>query len=328
MKAVLVNSPGDASHLNIGEYPTPQPNDNELLIKVHATSLNRADILQRQGNYPPPAGSSPILGLDVAGSVEEIGGKVTAWKKGDRVFGLLAGGGYAEYAILHSDMAMRIPETLTWEDAAAIPEVFLTAYQSLILLGNLAQGETVLIHAGASGVGTAAIQIARETGAQAIVTAGSEEKLESCLSMGASTAINYKNGPFQQAVLAATDNRGVNLLLDFVGSPYWQQNLAVLATDGRMVFLAMMGGSKVENFDLRIFMAKRLKIMGSTLRSRSPEYKIDLTRHFARFALPRFAAGSLKPVIDRTFPWESVAEAHRYMEENRNIGKIVLKVAD
>lgn len=326
MKAILVRKPGGADQLVLGEYPTPEPGDGELLVRVRATALNRADILQRRGLYPPPPGASPILGLEMAGVVERVGPRCQGWQPGDRVFALLPGGGYAEYVTVPADMAMPIPGNLGFEEAAAIPEAFLTAYQTLFWIGRLQAGERVLIHAGASGVGTAAIQLARDAEAEVLVTAGSEAKLAACRSLGASHAFNYKTGPFAPRVLEATGGRGVDVLLDFVGAPYWEQNLECLATDGRLVLIATMGGGIIDRFDLRRLMAKRVQVTGTTLRSRSPEYKARLTQEFAAHALPRFADGRLRPVIDRVFPWERVAEAHRYMEENRNIGKIVLRV--
>jgi putative PIG3 family NAD(P)H quinone oxidoreductase len=324
MKAILVKEPGDADRLVIGEAPTPKPADDELLVKVKAAALNRADILQRQGRYPPPPGASPILGLDMAGVVEQAGPKCVRWRQGDRVFSLLSGGGYAEYVTVSGEMAMPVPESLSFEEASSIPETFLTAYQALFWLGGLQAKEWALVHAGASGVGTAAIQLAREVGAGVIATAGSDQKLAACLRLGSAVAINYKEGPFAPKVLAATEDRGVNLILDFVGAPYWEQNLSSLALGGRLVLLATMGGSEVGHLNISALMRKWVQIIGTTLRPRSQDYKISLTRDFGRFALPRFADGRLKPVVDRIFPWEKAAEAHRYMEENKNIGKIVL----
>ena len=328
MKAVLVKEPGGRDQLVIGEFPKPTPTDDELLVKVHATAINRADILQREGKYPPPEGASPILGLEMAGVVEEVGKNCTEmWKPGDRVFGLLPGGGYAEYAVIPGEMAMPIPKGFSFEEAAAIPEVFLTAYQCLFWVGNLQKDEIVLIHAGASGVGTAAIQLVKAAGANSIVTVGTEEKRQFCLRLGASHAFNYKEGEFAEKVLAVTDNQGVHLVLDFVGASYWQQNIRALTMDGRLVLISTLGGSRLDNASLGPILAKRLRIAGTTLRSRSLSYKKDLTREFASFALPLFVSGELKPVIDRIFPWEEVKEAHRYMEENRNIGKIVLRIS-
>jgi NADPH:quinone reductase-like Zn-dependent oxidoreductase len=222
MKAILVKEPGDVDQLYIGEFPKPEPREGELLVKVKATALNRADLLQRRGKYPPPPGASTVIGLEMSGVVEDVGPRSSGWRPGDRVFGLLPGGGYAEYAVIHERMAVLIPENLSFEEAAAIPEVFLTAFQTLFWLGKLMEGERVLIHAGASGVGTAAIQLVREAGATSIVTASSKQKLEACRRLGAEIIINYKEGPFAPKILDTTEGRGVDLILDFVGAPYWR----------------------------------------------------------------------------------------------------------
>ncbi|PZN06853.1 MULTISPECIES: NAD(P)H-quinone oxidoreductase [Thermaerobacter] len=326
MKAVLVRQPGGAENLVLGEVPTPAPGPGELLVRVRATALNRADILQRRGLYPPPPGASPLLGLEAAGEVAALGEGCEGWRVGDRVFALLPGGGYAQYVTVPAAMALPVPPNLSFEEAAAIPEAFLTAYQTLFWIGRLRAGEWVLIHAGASGVGTAAIQLARDAGARVAVTAGSEAKLEACRQLGAEVALNYKLGPFAPALREAVGERGVDLILDFVGAPYWEQNLECLATDGRLVLIATMGGGVVDRFDLRRLMGKRLQVTGTTLRSRSLEYKVQLTREFAVRVLPKLARGAIRPVIDRVFPWDQVREAHRYMERNLNIGKIVLRV--
>ena len=326
MKAVLVKSPGDASQLYIGEAPLPETGDEDLLVRVKATALNRADILQRRGLYPPPPGASDIIGLEMAGTVVSRGNRCQRFQPGDRVFGLLPGGGYAEYVAIPEGMAMPIPDNLSFEEAAAIPEAFLTAFQALHWLGNFREGHIVLIHAGASGVGTAAIQLVREGGGRAIVTAGSEPKLQACRALGATDAFNYKEGPFAEKVLRVTHGHGADIIIDFVGASYLDQNLTAIAVDGRMVVLSLLGGSVAERFDMRKLMRKRARIEGSTLRGRSLEYKIKLTAEFSQYALPRFQSGALKPVIDRVFSWREVAEAHRYMEANKNIGKIILRI--
>ena len=328
MEAVLISSPGNAAMLKLGTVPRPVPASGELLVKVKTAGINRADILQRRGLYPPPPGTSQILGLEVAGVVEELGPSCTNWKKGDRVFGLLAGGGYARYTVIHQQMAMPIPDNLAFQEAASIPEAFFTAFQALVQLGQLQAGQTVLIHAGGSGVGTAAIQLSREIGARTIITAGSDQKVQRCRSLGADEGINYRTTEFSEKVREATSGKGVHLLLDFVGKPYWEKNLSVLAEDGKMVILATMGGSEIGNFDLRILMKKRVTITGSTLRNRSLDYKINLTREFANFALPLFIEKKLVPIIDKVFPWEAAAEAHRYLEHNLNFGKVVLTISD
>jgi putative PIG3 family NAD(P)H quinone oxidoreductase len=326
MKAILVKQPGGPEQLVLGEYEQPLPKPYELLIRVHATALNRADTMQRQGKYPPPKGESPLLGLEIAGEVVEAGISCTRFKKGDKVFGLLPGGGYAEYAVIHEEMAMAIPANLSMEEAAAIPEVFLTAYQALVWLGKLQAGERVLLHAGASGVGTAGIQLARAMKAEVMVTA-SEQKVNACLDLGAHKAINYKEVPFEDEVLAYTNSEGVDLIVDFIAGPYFKQNIECLRLDGRLVLLASMGGGKMENFDLRQILVKRLQVIGSTLRSRTRDYQIRLTQEMSAFAMPLFESGAIKPVVDSVFDWQEVAEAHRYMEANKNIGKIVLRVS-
>ncbi len=325
MQAIQLHQFGSPDQFYIGEYDTPEPNPQEIQVKVAATALNRADTLQRMGKYPPPKGASAILGLEMSGIVSKIGSKVTKWKVGDEVCALLSGGGYAEYVTIHQNTAASFPSNLTLQQAAAIPEVFLTAFQALDWLAQLNKGESILIHAGASGVGTAAIQIAREKGATVYVTA-SKGKHEICLQLGASKAIDYRSENFEEVILKETEGRGVDVVLDFLAAPYFQKNLNCLALDGRMVMLALMGGIKAESLNLVPILQKRLKIMGSTLRSRTLEYKTKLTANFWDFAYDRFSEGHMKPVIDSIFDWSDVAEAHRYMEANRNKGKILLKV--
>lgn len=309
--------------LTLGEAPEPDRSAGDLLIRVRATALNRLDLLQKKGLYPPPPGASPILGVEMAGVVEEGNGP---WKTGDRVMALLPGGGYAERVRIPSGMAMRIPERLSFEEAAAIPEVFLTAYLNLFELGGLKAGQTALVHAGASGVGTAAIQLAREAGATALVTAGSEAKREACLRLGAAEAFDYRAGPFLPEVKRATDGRGVDLILDFVGASYWEQNLDALAMDGKLILVGTLGGTRVEGLDIGKLLARRLQVIGTALRSQPKEKKERLTAAFAEFALPRFADGRMKPIVDSVWDWADVEQAHAHMEGNRNIGKIVLRV--
>lgn len=325
MQAVLIESFGGPEHLYIGEWPKPHPGPHEILVKVEATALNRADLLQRQGKYPPPEGESPVMGLEIAGVVESIGQGVTHWKPGDAVCGLLAGGGYAEYAAIHEDLALPIPQGLSSTEAAGIPEVFLTAFQALRWLAQLQEGERLLVHAGASGVGTAAIQLARCMGAHVIVTA-SGAKHPICKELGAEHAIDYKDFDFEEDVLEYTHGKGVDVVLDFIGGPYFQQNLNVLAYEGRLVMLAFLGGVHTGQLNLGPVLRKRLQVMGSTLRARSLDYKIKLSQGLRRYAWPLFEAGKLHPVIDSVFDWKDVSKAHQYMEENRNQGKVILKV--
>jgi tumor protein p53-inducible protein 3 len=324
MRAVLIDENNKSVY--IGEAEEPEMLDDELLVQVKATALNRADLLQRRGLYPPPQGESSIMGLEMSGVVEKAGANTSGWRAGDRVFALLPGGGYAERVSIPAGMAMRIPDHFSFEEAAAVPEVFLTAYLNLFELGGLKPGHTVLIHAGASGVGTAAIQLVREAGATSIVTAGSEEKRNTCISLGASSAIDYKAGPFAPHVLAATGGKGVDIILDFIGSSYWEQNIESLAMDGRLIVLATMGGNLVKDVDLGLMLRRRLHLIGSSLRSRTRADKIRLTANFASFAIPLFAEGRLKPVIDSVWEWDKVSEAHEHMQKNNNTGKIILRV--
>jgi putative PIG3 family NAD(P)H quinone oxidoreductase len=325
MRAVQLHQFGSAEELFIGEFPLPVPQAKEIRIKVVATALNRADLLQREGKYPPPPGESPILGLEAAGVVEQLGEGVSKWHLGDRVCALLAGGAYAEYVVLHEDMAMPVPENLDLLAAAALPEAFLTAFQALVWIAQVKAGERVLIHAGASGVGTAALQLLNLLGAQTYVTA-SAEKHSLCLSLGAERCIDYKTQDFATCIQDWTQGRGVHVVLDFLGASYLERNLQSLGMDGRMVLLALMGGAQAAGINLGTVLMKRLAIHGSTLRARSLDYKIALTQAFMAFCGPHFAQGSLFPVVDKIFSWEEVAAAHRYMEANRNQGKIVLQV--
>lgn len=325
MRAVVVNEPGDPEQMEIQEVPTPAPQAEEVLVKVHATALNRADTFQRRGHYPPPEGASEILGLEMAGTVVEAGSGVIDWHEGDRVFALLDGGGYAEHTVVHTDRLMTVPPGLSMTEAAAIPEVFLTAYQALHWLGGVQSGHHVLVHAGASGVGTAAVQLARRAGAHPYVTA-SAPKHDVCRDLGAEATIDYETEDFAERIDDVTDGYGVDIIIDFIGAPYFHKNVDALATDGRIIQLATLGGSTVEQVSLRQLMAKRAHLLASTLRSRRLDYKIDLTQEFASDILPAFIDGDLRPVIDSTYDWTNVAEAHRRMENNKNAGKIVLSV--
>ena len=326
MKAILLKAFGDADQLYLGEAPTPTFTSTEVLVKVKATALNRADTLQRKGSYPPPPGASEILGLEMSGIIEQVGSDVSRWKPGDRVFGLLAGGGYAEYVSTHENMLLEIPENWNFHEGAAIAEVYLTAFQALSYLSNLQKGETVLIHAGASGVGTAAIQLAKSMGAAKIIVTASKSKHKVCKNLGADITIDYRTQNFEEVIKEITQGKGVDVIIDFLGASYFQKNINSLAMDGRLVILAFMGGIKIEELNIVNFLRKRIKIMGSTLRARSLDYKIQLTQDFANYAMPKFITKELQPVIDSVFDWKDVVEAHRYMEANKNKGKIVLRV--
>ncbi len=323
MKAILFDRPGDPGVLRYGDAPDPQPREGDLLVRVRATAVNRADLLQRRGGYAPPPGASPILGLELAGEVLEPAG---GWRAGDRVMAVVTGGGYAELAAVPAGMALRVPEGFSFEQAAAIPEAFLTAYLNLFTLGRLQPAEFVLIHAGASGVGTAAIQLARAAGARVLATAGSDEKLALCRELGAEVAINYRAESFAEKARAATGGRGVDVALDFVGAPYWEANMSALAPGGRLMLIGFLGGSRGQ-LDLGPIMAKSLTVASTTLRRTPLRQKIALTQAVAEFALPRFERGELRPVIDSVYPLDQAAEAHRAVEANRNAGKVVLRVA-
>lgn len=320
MKAIVYDAPGDAHVLRVAELPDPIPQADEVLVQVHATAINRADILQRLGRYDPPADASPILGLEIAGEVIEAKGR---WQAGDRVMAVVTGGGYAELAAVPSGMLMPIPPLLSYPQAAAIPEAFLTAFLNLFILGDLQRGEAVLIHAGASGVGSAAIQLARINGARVFATAGNDQKLMYCESWGAELSINYKEENFALRVLEATDGRGVNMILDVVGAPYWNQNLKALAEGGRLLVIGLLGGAKGQ-LDMGAILAKNLTITGTRLRPMPLAEKSALSQAFSKFAMPLFDSWELVPIVDSIFPMAEVSEAHRRMENNQNIGKIVL----
>ena len=325
MQAITFAQPGGPEVLQLAAVPDPVPTSEQILVRVCATALNRADTLQRRGAYPPPPGESEILGLELAGEVEAVGSAVTYVKPGDRVCALVGGGGYAEKAVFDARMAIPIPEGWSFTDAAAVPEVFFTAQETMFTLGGLKAGETVLIHAAASGVGTAGIQMAREVGAKVLVTAGSAEKIRRCLDLGAYAGCNYKEQDFADWVKDMTNGQGVDLIEDFIGASYWDRNLRSLKTCGRLVLVGTMGGVKVET-SLLLIMSKRLQIFGSVLRARPLAEKIEVTQRFQERWLPLLASGRMKPIVDKVFPLAQAAEAHRYMEENRNFGKIILEV--
>ncbi|MDR8391736.1 NAD(P)H-quinone oxidoreductase [Aliifodinibius sp. S!AR15-10] len=325
MKAITVLNPGKNSTLQIQDIDTPEPGDHEIQVKIEATALNRADLLQRQGKYPAPEGTSNILGLEMAGIVEKVGPGVTRWKPGDFVFSLLPGGGYAEFCVIHEEMAMPIPDNLSFEEAAAIPETFLTAYQALHWVGQLQPKETVLIHAAGSGVGTSAIQLSSHLSeARILATAGKDRKLETAQTLGADFTYNYKKVNFSDQIERDLGSNSVDLIIDFVGASYWNKNINVLAKDGRLVLLAILGGHKVKNMSLIPILQKRLSVRGTTLRSRSLEYKIKLTQEFSARTLDLFERDLLRPVIDSVHDWQDAEKAHQQMADNKNTGKIVL----
>jgi NADPH2:quinone reductase len=325
MRAVVFDQPGDESVLRVADVPLPVLGPGDLRLRVHAAGLNRADLLQRQGKYPPPPGASDIIGLECAGEVIEVGPRVRGWRPGDRAMALLAGGGYAEEAVVPAGCAMPIPELMPFEEAAAFPETFLTVFLTVFRLGGLRAGGSVLVHGGGSGVGTSAITLVKAVGGTIVVTAGSDDKCVRCLGLGADAAVNYRSADFVAAAREATGGRGVDVVLDSIGAPYLERNLAALASGGRLLLIATMGGGAVE-VNLRDVLSRRLSIIGSTLRARPATEKASLIAAFLdRFGEP-LAACRLRPVIDRVLPLEEVAEAHRLMAASAHFGKIVLAV--
>ena len=325
MKAIVVHNEKGTVDLIWEEIPDVSPGPDDVLLDIHATAVNRADLLQARGLYPAPPGDSPILGLELAGQIQAVGRKVEAWVPGDRVCALAPGGGYAEQAVLPQGLLIPLPDSWSYVKGAAVPEVWLTAYTNLCQEGAMRAGETVLVHAGASGVGTAAIQIGRELGARIVVTAGSDKKLDRCRELGAVMAINYQRDDFAAAVMTFTDNQGVDLILDCVGGPYLEKNIAILKPYGRLITIGVMGGAKA-SLDMAAVLMKSLTVKGTRLRARSREEKVHLTREFRDRIWPLMVAGKITPVVDRVFPITSAGAAHQYVKENRNIGKVVLEV--
>ncbi len=326
MKAIIRTGDGGPEVLQLAEAPSPTPTATQLLVDVHATALNRADTIQRRGGYPPPPGESDIIGLEIAGTVSAMGDAVESGiSEGDRVFGLVGGGGYAEQAVIDYRMAMPIPDGWSFEQAAAVPEVFFTANENIFTLGKLSAGETILIHAGGSGVGSAGVQISRHAGATVFVTAGTQEKINGCKELGATDGINYKTTDFVTEIQRLTDGQGVDVVLDFIGAPYFERNLSILKTKGRLLQVGLIGGSTTE-MNLNTVMRNRLQIIGSVMRPQSIDEKIAITQRFVERWLPALKSGVLQPVIDTVFPLAQAAQAHEYMEANRNFGKILLKV--
>jgi putative PIG3 family NAD(P)H quinone oxidoreductase len=326
MKAIVIDRPGDESVLKLSEIPEPIPGPTDLLIEVRCAALNRADIMQRQGFYPPPPGAPDTLGMECGGVVAAVGAEVKGWRAGERVMALLPGGGYAEKAIAHYGSAMHVPDGLSDEEAAAIPEVYLTAFLNLFMIAQVKAGQSVLIHGGGSGVGTASIQLLGEAGARSIVTAGSDAKCEQCLKFGADVAINYNAGPFAPQVKAATNNRGADVILDSIGAGYLSANLEALAHSGALVLIGMMKGGKAE-IDLSTVLRRHLRIYGSTLRTRPVSEKAQIVSAFIERFGPALEAGRIRPPIYKVLPLEQAAEAHRLMQASEHFGKIVLRIS-
>lgn len=326
MKAVIVDRPGDESVLRVGETDAPVLGAREVRIRVRTTAVNRADLLQRQGLYPPPPGASPILGLECCGEVSDIGAEVSGMRRGERVMALLAGGGYAEEVVVDVGSVMRVPEALSDEQAGALPEVFLTVFLNVFQIGAAPEKGTVLVHGGGSGVGTAAISLCREAGVRVLVTAGTEEKCARCVDLGAEAAFDYRQGAFAPWVREQTAGRGVDVVLDCVGARYLGENLCALATGGRLVVIGLIGGARGE-INLAELLTRRLQVVGSTLRARPAAEKAEIVRAFlARFGAA-IAAGRVRPVIDRVYALDEIAAAHRLVGSGGHFGKVALRVS-
>ena len=323
MRCIEISAPGGPEVLRLGERATPKAGPEEVLIRVMASGINRADLLQRQGHYPPPPGASDILGMEAAGVIAAVGENVGEFRMGDRVCALLAGGGYAEFCVAPTPQCLPIPARLDFIQAAALPEACFTVWTNVFERGRLSRGETLLIHGGSSGIGTTAIQLARVRGSRVVVTVSSAEKANACQRLGAEKTINYRTDDFVVALNTFTGGRGADVILDMVGGDYLKRNLEALAVDGRLVEIAVQRGSTGE-VDLLKIMQRRLTLTGSTLRSRSIEEKAIIARALRREVWPLLESGEIAPVIHRTFPLANADDAHRLMETGSHIGKIVL----
>jgi len=325
MTAVAITAPGGPEVLQATMLATPKPGVGQVLVKVAAAGVNRPDVAQRMGLYPPPPGHSPLPGLEIAGEVVETGAQVTRWKAGDTVCALVNGGGYAEYCVAEETSTLPVPAGLDPVRAAAVPETFFTVWNNVFERGRLAAGEWLLVHGGSSGIGTTAIQLAKAFGARVMATAGSADKCKACLELGADKAINYKTGDFVAAAKEATGGKGIDVVLDMVGGEYTEKNIVAAAEDGRIVQIATLGGADVK-INIARLMVKRVTLTGSTLRPRSRAVKAGFAHALETKVWPLIAAGKVKVVIDSTFPLAQAAEAHRRLESTQHIGKIVLTV--
>jgi NADPH2:quinone reductase len=325
MRAIVIRNPGGPEVLEELDRPLPEPGLGQIRVRIRASALNRADILQRMGGYPAPVGApSDVPGLEYAGEVDAVGDAVNLWGVGSRVMGLVGGGGHAEHVCVHEREAMEMPAGLSWEEAAAIPEAFLTAYDALFRQLDLRSGERLLIHAVGSGVGTAAVQLARAAGATVLGTSRSASKLARAADLGLDTGIDSSQDSWAARLDAATEGKGVNAILDLLGGSYLPDSLRALAPRGRLILVGLTAGRRAE-LDLGTILNKRLRIVGTVLRSRPLEEKISLAREFSERVLPMFEPGHLRPVIDRVFSFSEIREAHRLMESDSNFGKIVLR---
>lgn len=325
MRAIEIATIANSNALQLIELAIPTPAPHQVLIKVAAAGVNRPDLMQRQGLYPPPPGASPILGLEIAGTVVTTGNTVTGLQPGDKVCALLTGGGYADYCLASALCCLPIPDNLDFIEAAALPETFFTVWHNVFQRGQLAPGETLLVHGGGSGIGTSAIQLAKAMGNQVIITAGSDDKCQRCRELGAHAAINYHQEDFVEAINVLTDHRGVDVILDMIGGDYCQRNLKALAHDGRLLQIAVQNGPKAE-INLLAIMLKRLTLTGSTLRNRDDEFKGIIARQLHEQVWPLLASGQIKPVIDSVFPLAAADQAHAHMVSNQHFGKIILEI--
>lgn len=328
MKAVLLKGFGGVDVLQVGEAPRPTPAEGQVLVKVVATSINRPDLVQREGKYPPPPGDSEILGLEVAGTIEELGAGVTGWKVGDRVLSLVGGGAYAEYAVAYASHLMPIPAAMSFEEAACVCESSITAFLNVFMIGGLKDGNTAILHGGGGGVNTAAIQLCKALAPRTkLIVTASPAKAERVKKLGADLVIDYTTTPdFSDLVKEFTQKKGVDVILDHVGAKYLAPNMASLGYAGRLVLIGVVSGIKAE-LNLALMMVKRQQIIGSVLRSRPVKDKAEIVAEFTRTALPKYADRTIVPMIEKVFPLDQVVEAHRMMEEDRHFGKIVLRIA-
>jgi putative PIG3 family NAD(P)H quinone oxidoreductase len=325
MRAIEIIQHNNANSLQLSESPLPTPLEKQVLIKVKAAGVNRPDLLQRQGVYPPPLGASPILGLEVAGTIIEIGNAVSYFKVGDQVCALVNGGGYAEYCLAAAECCLPIPQGFSFIEAAALPETFFTVWSNVFERGKLSFSESLLVHGGGSGIGTAAIQLAKALGNKVYVTAGSEEKCQRCIELGADAAIDYRKEEFVERINQLTSGTGVDMILDMIGGDYFPRNLKCLAVEGRLVQIAIQNGAKSE-INLWSVMLKRQTITGSTLRARDDSYKGQIANQLHEKVWPLLANGQIKPVIDSIFPLAEAEAAHARMTNNQHFGKIILEI--
>lgn len=324
MQQVIITEPGGVDKLAYESVSIPTPKEDEVLVKVHAFGINRPDILQRQGLYPMPKGVTPVPGLEVSGVVAAVGSAVSQFKVGDQVCGLTNGGGYAEYCVVPESQTLTIPEGVSFVQAAAIPETFFTVWANVFQMGRAKAGETLLVHGGTSGIGTTALMLAKALGLKTFATVGSDEKVQAISHL--TTAINYKTQNFEEVIQAATENAGVDVILDIVGAPYLEQNLNLLRRDGRLVYIAFLGGAKAKEVKLGQIMMKRLTITGSTMRARNTAEKAEIAQGLQEKVWPLLEKGQCLPMIYQTFSFDQIQEAHAALDTGEHVGKIVVEV--